>query len=197
MVAAVIRLLGSVRVSPTSRTSTAVDSMRFVLLRHGPAGTRDPLTWPDDRERPLTERGLERTRRACAGVLHLEPAVALVLTSPLRRCLQTAECMREVTDGAVRVRATETLAPGAVWRDLLAELEALAEPGAVVLVGHEPDLGKLAGVMLFGAPAPLPIRKAGACEIEFEVRCAPGRGRLRWFLPPRALRRFARQRSEA
>ena len=171
--------------------------MRFVLLRHGPAGTRDPLAWPDDRERPLTDKGLERTRRACAGVLHLEPETELVLTSPLRRCRQTAECLRETSDGAVHLRVTETLAPGGAWSDLLGELESLPAPRTTVLVGHEPDLGKLAGLLLFGAPAPLPIRKAGACSIEFEVRCAPGRGRMRWFLPPRALRRFARQRSEA
>lgn len=171
--------------------------MRFVLLRHGPAGTRDPLTWPDDHERPLSDRGRERTRRACDGILHLEPEVSLVLTSPLRRCRQTADCMHESADGAARVRVTETLAPGGTWRDLLAELEALTETGTVVLVGHEPDLGKLAGVLLFGAPASMPLRKAGACSIEFESRCAAGRGRLRWFLPPRALRRFARQRSEA
>jgi len=53
-----------------------------------------------------------------------------------------------------------------------------------VLVGHEPDLGKLAGVLLFGAPAALPLRKAGACSIEFDNHCAAGKGRLRipWLL---------------
>lgn len=171
--------------------------MRIVLLRHGPAGTRDPLAWPDDRERPLTERGRERTRRSCEGLVHLEPDVELVLTSPLKRCKQTAECLLEATDGSARVRDSAALAPGGTWGDLLAELEARTGPGTTVLVGHEPDLGKLAGLLLFGAPAPLPIRKAGACCIEFEVRCASGKGRMRWFLPPRALRRFARQRSEA
>jgi phosphohistidine phosphatase len=171
--------------------------MRLVLLRHGPAGTRDPLTWPDDRQRPLTEKGLVRTQRACDGLLRLEPEVALVLSSPLRRCAQTAECLRGPLDGEARFRASESLAPGGSWRDVLGELESLVETSTVVLVGHEPDLGKLAGVLLFGAPAALPLRKAGACSIEFETRCAPGKGRLRWFLPPRALRRLARQRSTA
>jgi len=171
--------------------------MRLVLLRHGAAGTRDPLSWPDDRERPLTEKGLARTQRGCDGLVRLEPEIALVLTSPLRRSAQTAECLRGVLDGAARVRVTEALAPGGTWRDVLGELESIVETSTVVLVGHEPDLGKLAGVLLFGAPAALPLRKAGACCIEFETRCAPGKGRMRWFLPPRALRRFARQRSTA
>jgi phosphohistidine phosphatase len=170
--------------------------MRLVLLRHGPAATRDPLAWPDDRKRPLTEKGRARTLRACEGLLRLEPAVALVLSSPLVRCAQTAQCLREAAGSAATVRFTEALAPGGSWRDALGELGSLVETSTVVLVGHEPDLGNLAGVLLFGSPAALPLRKAGACSIEFETRCAPGKGRLRWFLPPRALRRFARHGSK-
>lgn len=158
---------------------------------------RDPLSWPNDRERPLTEKGLARTLRACEGLARLEPEIALVLSSPLRRCAQTAECLHGVLEGEARMRLTETLAPGGTWRDVLGELESIVETSTVVLVGHEPDLGKLAGVLLFGAPAALPLRKAGACSIVFETRRAPAKGRLRWFLPPRALRRFARQRSAA
>jgi phosphohistidine phosphatase len=169
--------------------------MRLVLLRHGPAGTRDPLSWPDDRKRPLTEKGLVRTRRACDGLVRLEGDIALVLSSPLRRCVETAECLQQALPAETLVRFGEALAPGGSWRDALRELESTSETSTVVLVGHEPDLGKLAGVLLFGAPAALPLRKAGACSIEFETRPAPGKGRLRWFLPPRALRRLARQGS--
>jgi phosphohistidine phosphatase len=155
------------------------------------------LSWPNDRDRPLTEKGLARTRCACEGLVRLEPGVSLVLASPLKRCAQTAECLREAAGDEARVRYTETLAPGGSWRDVLGELESIVETSTVALVGHEPDLGKLAGVLLFGAPAAMPIRKAGGCSIEFDSRCAPGKGRMRWFLPPRALRRFARQRSRA
>ena len=157
---------------------------------------RDPHRWPDDRQRPLTEKGLAKTQRACAGLVRLEPGVALILTSPLVRCAQTAECLREAAGADVTVTPTDSLAPGGSWREALAELESTAETGTIVLCGHEPDLGKLAGVLLFGAPAALPLGKAGACSIDFEARCAPGKGGLRWFLPPRALRRFARHGSK-
>ena len=66
------------------------------------------------------------------------------------------------------------------------------EDEAIALVGHEPDLGKLAGTLLFGAPAHVAIKKAGACAIEFESRAGAGGGRLLWFMPPRMLRRMAR-----
>lgn len=169
--------------------------MRTLLLRHGPAGARDPLTWPDDRKRPLSEKGIERTQRSCSGLVRLEPEVTFVLSSPLKRCAETAAILVEALDGKATLRLSEALAPGGSWRATLAELESFLEKDTVVLVGHEPDLGKLAGVMLFGAPAALPLGKAGACSIEFEARCAAGKGRLRWFLPPRALRRLARHGS--
>ena len=79
-------------------------------------------------------------------------------------------------------------------------LQRLAELGpdeAVALVGHEPDLGKLAGVLLFGAPASLPLKKAGACVISFTDVAASGAGRLEWFLPPKALRRHVRRSRKA
>lgn len=171
--------------------------MRTLLLRHGPAGTSDPMTWPDDRKRPLTEKGIARTHRACSGLARLEPGINLVLSSPLKRCAETAAILVEELDGKATLRFSEALAPGGSWRATLAELESFLEADTVVLVGHEPDLGKLAGVLLFGAPAALPLGKAGACSIDFETRCAAGKGRLRWFLPPRALRRLARHGSMA
>ena len=59
----------------------------------------------------------------------------------------------------------------------------------LVLVGHEPDLGVLAGMMI-GAGRTLPLKKAGACAIEFMGPPAAGTGQLLWYVPPRILRRL-------
>jgi len=161
--------------------------MRIILFRHGPAGERDPEQWPDDRLRPLTPKGIERTRRAARGLLRLEGRPRVVLTSPLERCVRTARILAAEArlDGGVEM--LDALAPRASWRDVLRRLAEERADASIALVGHEPDLGKLAGVLLFGAPHALPIKKAGACSIEFEDTVTPGAGRLRWFLHPRAL----------
>jgi len=170
--------------------------MRVILFRHGPAGDRDPKRWPDDGLRPLTPRGEARTRRASRGMLRLEDALNLVMTSPLLRCRRTAEILAEAAglDGAPE--ALDSLAPRGSWRHVLLRLGELSPDATVALVGHEPELGKLAGVLLFGAPAALPLKKAGGCSIAFAGAVSPGDGRLRWFLPSRALTRVAASRSK-
>ena len=39
--------------------------MDVYVLRHGVAGDRDRLTYPNDEERPLTARGIRRMKRQC------------------------------------------------------------------------------------------------------------------------------------
>jgi phosphohistidine phosphatase len=170
--------------------------MRIILFRHGPAGERDPDRWPDDRLRPLTSRGETRTRRAARGILRLEGKLRGVLTSPLARCARTAEILREEAGLTVAPDVLPALAPGGSWREILLRLGEESPESNVALVGHEPDIGKLAGVLLFGAPASLPLKKAGACAIEFEGTVSAGAGQLRWFLHPRALARVAAARSK-
>ena len=170
--------------------------MRVILFRHGPAGDPDPGRWPDDCSRPLTARGETRSLQAARGLLRLEDDLRSVITSPHARCLRTAELIMESADLDTAPEALDALAPRGSWRSVLLRLGEESPDATVVLVGHEPELGKLAGVLLFGAPASLPLRKAGACSIEFAGAVSPGKGRLRWFLPPRALARIAVSRSK-
>ena len=168
--------------------------MRVYLLRHGPAGSRDASRWPDDSERPLSPRGRERTERAALGLARLETDPTLILTSPLVRAEQTAKVLRSAFDREVPIEILEALSPGGSYRAIVQRLAEASANDSIVLVGHEPDLGKLAGVLVFGAPASsLPLKKAGACSIVFSAEVKPGAGRLHWFIMPRVLRRFARK----
>jgi len=171
--------------------------MRVVLFRHGPAGKRDPERWPDDGERPLSGRGITRTRLAAAAVVRMERGFTRILTSPLRRAAESAELFGEACEGKLPIERFDGLAPGHPFRGVLQRLAELGPDESVALVGHEPDLGKLAGVLLFGAPASLPLKKAGACAISFTDVAASGAGRLEWFLPSKALRRHVRRSPKA
>lgn len=160
---------------------------RLYLVRHGIAEERGPA-WPDDTLRPLTERGQKRFARAAAGFVRLEDAPDLILTSPLVRARQTAELLSLAADG-VSVERMDALSPDGPAAAILAKLR---RTGAerVALVGHEPDLGHLAAILL-GASRPLPFKKGGICRIDVEWR-REAKGTLVWFLSPAALRRLER-----
>lgn len=170
--------------------------MKVILFRHGPAGRRDLSRWPDDLARPLTSRGEARTRESARGLARLEPDVSVILTSPLERARATARVVQDVI-GTGKPEVLEALAPGSSYRKLIETLATRASDETLLLVGHEPDLGKLVGTLVFGAPAALPLKKAGACAISFVGPPHAGKGQLVWFLPPRALRRLAHKKESA
>jgi phosphohistidine phosphatase len=108
------------------------------------------------------------------------------------RAEDTAKILHRVLDLEGEVELLEALAPGGSKRAVLRRLSGLDANGAVFLVGHEPDLGQLAGTMLFGAPMGLPLKKAGAAALVFDGPPRAGAARLQWLLPPRILRRMGR-----
>ena len=85
-------------------------------------------------------------------------------------------------------RSLPALASGGSQRALLGQLAGAGPAETIVLVGHEPDLGRLAGALLFDAPGALPLKKAGACGLSFDGAPQLQRGDLDWFLSPRLLR---------
>lgn len=169
--------------------------MRIILFRHAPAEARDPERWPDDLARPLTSRGATRARRAVRGIVLLEPGLRRVLTSPALRAIKTAQILADELQTPTQPQELASLAPGGQWRETLRALAREPINSVVALVGHEPDLGELASALQFGAPAVVPLRKAGACAIEMES-LEPAAGQLRWFLGPGALRSVAKKRSK-
>ena len=162
--------------------------MRIVLFRHGPAETRDPARWPDDSKRPLTADGIEVSRRAARGVARMEPGITRVVSSPASRAVDTARSLATALELRGEPELLPALAPeGAVRRvfDWLARQPAEA---VLALVGHAPGLDQLAGGLLRASgDGALELKKAGACSITCEAP-EPGRGQLRWWLRPAALR---------
>ena len=169
--------------------------MKVILFRHGPAGSRNASRWPDDSRRPLTTGGERRTRAAARGLCHIEGAPDLILSSPYERSAATARILAEAAD-TKDVKMLHELEPNGSFRRIMEHLRGLPSDAHVALVGHEPDLGKLAGTLLVGAPAAIPLKKAGACVIEFVGPVQAGDGELKGFYPPRVLRRLNDEKEE-
>src|SRR6266508_2535013 len=72
--------------------------MLLLLNRPAHAGTSDPAQWPDDRDRPLTDKGRKTQRRMSRLLGELGFTPSLVLASPWVRAAQTAQILVETLE---------------------------------------------------------------------------------------------------
>jgi phosphohistidine phosphatase len=165
-------------------------SYELFLIRHGLAEERGDA-WPDDAKRPLTEEGMSSLRKEARGLARLGVAFDIVLTSPLVRARQTAEIIAAGFDPRPHLAAIDSLAPGAPYAAVIADLEKHMRKGRIALVGHEPALGELAA-RLIGTRHPIAFKKGAVCRIDVDTLPPAGPGSLRWFLTPKVLRAIRR-----
>ncbi len=164
--------------------------MELYIVRHGPA---EPHGEGPDAERALTPKGAARMARIARGLRALKCRPDGVLTSPLRRAEETARILAEALCPDAPLVMCEHLAPGGSVPKLIEELAGLAEE-SVMVVGHNPDLPRLAARLLFvRGKADIVMKKGAACRISFDGPPALGAGRLEWLLLPAQLRALGRK----
>lgn len=164
--------------------------MDLYLVRHAAAFDPDESRWPGDRDRPLTDAGEKRFRRAARGLASLVKSVDVVLSSPYRRTLQTAQLLHEA--GWPEAVAFEALEAGREPAGVLQALQAYSGSNAIALVGHEPTMHELVSYLLTAdtGHAQVEFRKGSVARLELEG-LRPGSARLRWLLAPKVLRAIA------
>lgn len=156
----------------------------LVLMRHGVAEDDHP---GGDRERRLTDHGLERAGLAAEGLMALGIRPDAVVTSPLVRCVQTAELVAAAA--GCPVEADDRLAPGMTTSDLLDVVVEHPHAGVLLACSHQPGLtyalDDLTGCGEVG------FRRPGVAVITLEAPRLGG-GHVTALLPPRILRAAAR-----
>ena len=168
--------------------------MRLLLLRHAIAEDRDAFArrGGDDSDRPLTGRGRKKLFRAADALSRLLPDLALVATSPLLRTRQSAEILTSAYATKPVLSEVGDLAPDGAPSAVVKFLQAQKSLPVVALVGHEPGLSRLAGLLLTGSERTLQeFRKGGGCLLDFPGRVTPGAALLLWHLEPAQLRALA------
>ena len=110
----------------------------------------------------------------------------LILSSPYTRAKETARIVAD--ELGQQITLTDLLAPDGNVMDLIAEVND-EKPQRVLLVGHEPDLSRLASVLVTGnSETAIELKKGGLCKLTAEKlifgRCAA----LNWLLTPKLLR---------
>jgi phosphohistidine phosphatase len=164
-------------------------AFELYLIRHGIAAERGD-EYPDDSKRPLTSEGISGLRKEARALDGLGVSIAVILASPLVRTRQTADVFSDLLQGKPPVVTTDALAPAGAAAAVIQDIVKHARKGNLALVGHEPNMGELAG-RLIGARTPIEFKKGAICRIDFDAMPPKGIGALRWFLTPRMLRKLA------
>jgi phosphohistidine phosphatase len=159
------------------------DVVELYLVRHADAGNPEQWDGPDA-ARPLSPKGekqSERLGRFIAGIGFRPDAV---ISSPKLRASQTAD----IVAGKLGVPVTldERLAGGVDVSDLEAILRDAGDPRRAVLVGHDPDFSSL--LQSLCATGNVEMKKGALARIDVDRPAGPGRGDLRWLVPPDLLK---------
>ncbi|MBU6479674.1 MAG: histidine phosphatase family protein [Nitrospirae bacterium] len=172
--------------------------MDCLFVRHGIAVAREEWEGKDV-DRPLTENGRRRVRQVADGLRRLGVRPTVIYASPARRAVETAQLLHDLLARPSLMQLRDELLPEASPAQVVRLLRDLTPESCVICVGHEPQLGMAASVLLSGrATASFPLKKAGACLIELPIPTKPGRGVLRWWLTSGQLRAIGKgaKRSE-
>lgn len=161
--------------------------MNAYLLRHASAGTRrtNPLL---DTKRPLDKEGKQNCLQLAHVLNALKVQFDLIVSSPLKRSVQTAALIGTETAYDGQLLLSNALAPAAAFADFQRLLHECEAHENVLFVGHNPNLTSFAGLLLVPqthrVSAQLRLRKGSVARISIDR----GAGVLQWLLDPRTVR---------
>lgn len=151
--------------------------MNLILWRHAEAEDAEP-----DLSRRLTTRGGKQAARVAHWLRENLPERFVVLASPAIRTRQTADALD------VEYTVDRRLAPGADVAHYIAAAQwpegPKEGPGTVVVVGHQPVLGRLASLLLAGQQQDWTIRKGALWWLSTRERSGQERVVLRAVVSP-------------
>lgn len=133
--------------------------MDLILWRHAEAQDGVP-----DRDRALTERGRKQAEKVGRWLLERLPEDALILVSPAVRAQQTADALG---------RPYKTIGALALGADAAQVLSVAGWPeasGTVLVVGHQPTLGRAASLILCSEEDEFGLKKGGLIWLSNRTR---------------------------
>jgi phosphohistidine phosphatase len=162
--------------------------MIFYLVRHGIAVDRTDPKSPSEPERPLTAKGVQKSRQAALGLAELGVKPDLILTSPFVRAAQTAEIFAEALGIAQeKIRPCEALKPSGSPAEVL-KMAARLKAKEAMCFGHAPHLDQMVAQLACARGTFTSLKKAGVACLQ---QGTGGRWEVLWILTPKILRQLA------
>ncbi len=167
--------------------------MNLYILRHASAGTRRANALLDVK-RPLDQEGKEHCLHLAYVLNALKVNFDMVVSSPLKRSLQTAQLVATETGFESRILLSSALAPEGTFAEFQKLLGQFGQCENLLVVGHSPNIQMFLGGLLVpraqaeSGPAMVRLRKGAVAR----VTLSKGPAVLSSLLDPRTVRAMYR-----
>lgn len=156
--------------------------MEIYLLRHGIA--EDAAPGKPDADRALTDAGRQKLRRVLARARAAKVDPDVILSSPYRRALETAEVAVESLHHDGKVVPIAALTPDANPRDTWEEIRARKSEDSILLASHEPLMSSLLAFLLNTPALLVDFKKAALARVDCDRFGPEPHATLKWILTP-------------
>ena len=146
--------------------------MELILWRHA-----DAEPGVEDLERKLTVKGRKQAARVAGWLNARLPSRFTLYSSPAKRAQQTAKALD------APIETSELLAPDRSSADVLRAVDWPNRDELVIVVGHQPTLGRVV-TRLLGSEGDLSIQKGAMWWIEARDKAGKSGVRVRAVVPP-------------
>jgi phosphohistidine phosphatase len=146
--------------------------MNLFILRHASAGVKrlNPLL---DLKRPLDKEGKSHCLHLAHVLNAMKVSFDLVVASPLKRSMQTAQLVATETGFEQRILVSNALLPEATYTQFQRLLRECSAYENVLVVGHNPNLSGFLGQLVGSgsddaSPARIRLRKGSLARLSLQ-----------------------------
>ncbi len=154
--------------------------MEIYLLRHGIA--EQSASTGRDADRRLTEDGRNKLCRVLKRAHAAGVRPSLILTSPYKRAVETAEIASRELGYQGKVVRVEALTPDSSPPDVWNEIRQRRDEAAILLAGHEPLFSAIFAFLLGSTRAIVNFRKGALARIDVDGFGPSPAGVLQWMI---------------
>lgn len=159
--------------------------MNIYIIRHAIAVDEGTPEYEQDSDRPLTDKGRKKMRQIAKGLRTLGIEFDLILSSPYVRARETAEIVADIFKIKKKIAFSENLIPMADPELLIPEVMEKYPIDSIALVGHEPHLSTLIGLLTTeNTKLDVTLKKGGVCYLSADNLHHEHRATLEWLLTP-------------
>ncbi|MGZ9221136.1 MAG: phosphohistidine phosphatase SixA [Anaerolineales bacterium] len=159
--------------------------MNLYVIRHAIAVDEGTSEYESDSERPLTDKGRKKMRQIAKALRNLGVEFDLILSSPYVRARETAEILADVFKMKKKILFSDNLIPLGNPELLITEVNEKYSVNSLAVVGHEPHLSTLVGLLVAeNAKIDVTLKKGGVCYLSADDLHQEHRATLEWLLTP-------------